>query len=103
MEPKRAAAEYGDIADTALHSDVFTLARHAQTLRQHGNLPGAVVDAVELVRHQRNPPRVGNDAADGDGAVVVSAGTLLEIGDVCAAQRARGRERDECDGEESKR
>ena len=77
-------------------------ARDASTLCQHRHLAGAIVDLVELDRHQRQGPRAGDDAIDGDGPVLISTRVVLQLGDtrVASRQRAsrqRGDESERCD------
>ena len=104
VQAERPSAQHGDVADFALYPNVLAFARHAETFRQHGNLASAVIHPVELEREQRDTPRVGDDAVDCDRAVLVSSWVLLQVRDMCTAQRqgARRRHSDERDGEDSR-
>jgi hypothetical protein len=55
--------------------------RRSSVSSQNGNLAGAVVDFVELVRDERNAPRTGHGSRDRDGAVIVAARVLLDFRD----------------------
>src|SRR6185503_11336781 len=89
MKSERAAAEHRDFLHAASDAHVFAGCRHAEPVRQHGYFPCSVVHFVEPEGHERQTPGVGDDAADADGVILITAGMTSQIGDVRIPQRHR--------------
>src|SRR5262249_11316455 len=55
---------------------------HPPPVRQHRHVTSPVVHFVKPKRHERQPPRRGDDAVDADGLILITPGVPAQIGDV---------------------
>src|SRR5262249_29541658 len=93
MEAERLAAKGRQFLHASLYIHAAAGRRYAALVPDDGNLTGAVINVVELKRHERHSPAPGHGTFQRHGLVVIASRLVFQLRNVHGTKRAAGNEK----------
>src|SRR6187431_1420740 len=93
VQAERLAAKRRQLLHPTLHVDTAAGGWHTTLMADDRDLAGAVINVIELKRHERHSPAPGHGAFHRDGLVVVASRLVFQLRNVHGTKRAAGNQK----------